>query len=143
MGSSEFEQLRVALSAMPPGTLVPRDWLVLQLDALEGSPAPLAPTPQAGADLTIPGLALLFGKRPSTVRGWVERGDFPGAYKLHGREWRVPASAIQAFQDTQRRLSGRSGLSAWRSVKQKKSIPGIENGQQAARERPVGGNAED
>lgn len=143
MGSPEFEQLRGALSAMPPGTLVPRDWLVQQLAVLDGSPAPLSPTPQTGADLTIPGLALLFGKRPSTVRGWVERGDFPGAYKLHGREWRVPASAIQAFQDAQRRLPGSSGLSAWRSVKKKKSISRIENGQQAARERRVGGNAED
>ena len=80
---------------MPPGTLVPRDWL---LDYLSG--AETAST--ALVDLTIRDLAKMFGKRPSTVRAWVERGDFAGAYKLHGKEWRVPADSVRRFQEQQR-----------------------------------------
>lgn len=34
----------------------------------------------------------------STIRTWCERGELAGAYKLHGREWRVPLSAIEAMQ---------------------------------------------
>lgn len=110
MASPAIESLRAALATMPPGTLVPRDWLVEQLSGV--APSPLeAP---ALVDLTIADLARLFGKRPSTVRGWVQHGDFAGAYKLHGKEWRVPVSAVEAFQDRQRKSEPR--LAAWRSV---------------------------
>src|SRR5205807_8012579 len=107
MARPVLERLREALSAMPPGTLVPRDWLVEQLDHGAGRPSDFDfVAAQGSTDLTIVGLAELFGKRPSTVRAWVERGDFPGAYKLNGREWRVPLSAVEAFRDSQRRLNG-------------------------------------
>src|SRR5258708_15500182 len=113
MASPPFKTLCEAIAAMPPGSLVPRDWLLEQLSG--GSSTPLESP--ALVDLPIGELARLFGKRPSTVRAWVERGDFPGAYKLHGKEWRVPASAIKAFQNRQRggsptrdsRHGGRSG----------------------------------
>lgn len=83
---------------MPPGTLVPRDWLLEQL----AEPG-VAQAHSAGlVDLTIHDLAGMFGKRPSTVRAWVERGDFAGAYKLHGKEWRVPADSLRQFQERQR-----------------------------------------
>ena len=82
---------------MPPGSLVPRDWLLEQL----GRPSSTA----SAIDLTIADLAELFGKRPSTVRAWVERGDFAGAYKLHGKEWRPPASSVETFQSRQRRFT--------------------------------------
>lgn len=85
---------------MPPGTLVPRDWLLDQLSDAGVGQAPST----ALVDLTIPDLAKMFGKRPSTVRAWVERGDFAGAYKLHGKEWRVPADSVRRFQEQQRRL---------------------------------------
>ena len=83
---------------MPPGTLVPRDWL---LDQLSNAGVIQAPS-TALVDLTIPDLAQMFGKRPSTVRAWVERGDFAAAYKLHGKEWRVPADSVRQFQEQQR-----------------------------------------
>lgn len=83
---------------MPSGTLVPRDWLLEQLADSPGAQG----EPLATVDLTVQELATLFGKRPSTVRAWVERGDFPEAYKLHGKEWRVPASAVEEFQAQQR-----------------------------------------
>lgn len=117
MASPSIESLRTALAAMPPGSLVPRDWVLEQLSG--GSPSPLeAPTL---IDLTIADLARLFGKRPSTVRAWVERGNFPGAYKLHGKEWRVPRAALETFQQDQRthmQPNSRNAprLGAWRAV---------------------------
>lgn len=113
MASLAIEGLRAALAAMPPGSLVPRDWLLEQLSGVS-----VAPAASPLVDLTIGDLARLFGKRPSTVRAWVERGDFAGAYKLHGKEWRVPVSAVEGFQDRQRpRPKSDPKLSAWRSVK--------------------------
>ena len=135
-----MERLREALSAMPAGTLVPRDWLVEQLT--EGSHRQSdsdSPATTGVADLTIAGLAQLFDKRPSTVRAWVERGDFPGAYKLNGREWRIPISAVEAFRDSQRRLTG---LSAWRSVPRRSGVQS-KNGNKTDDKRSGNGNAED
>ena len=139
MASPPLESLRTALAAMPPGSLVPRDWL---LEQLSSSPAPSESL--ALVDLTIGDLARLFGKRPSTVRAWVERGDFPGAYKLHGKEWRVPASAVEAFQDRQRGAAKREPrLSAWRSVKPaNQQAPRSESGQKPVTRRSPHGNAE-
>ena len=113
--------LRSELEAMPPGTLVPRDWLLTRLPS--SAPAG-AVAPSAVVDLSIHDLARLFGRRPSTVRGWLERGDFSGAYKLFGREWRVPQSALDAFLQSQRRggrapARGTTDLSTWRSVKRR------------------------
>src|SRR6266566_3752245 len=126
MASPPLESLRTALAAMPPGSLVPRDWLLEQLSGA----SPLPSESPALVDLTIGDLARLFGKRPSTVRAWVERGDFPGAYKLHRKEWRVPRSAVEAFQNRQRRAKSDPGLSAWRKARQsdaaKRSETGLE-----------------
>jgi Helix-turn-helix domain len=134
---------------MPPGTLVPRDWLLEQLtDASRGAPVAVAPAP-ALVDLTIRDLAHAFAKRPSTVRAWVERGDFPGAYKLNGKEWRVPVSAVEAFRDHQRHGKAPRGgaeteprLSAWRSVRPPKARSRSESGPDADTMRPPRGNAE-
>lgn len=120
MASDQLEAIVATLRGMPPGSLVPRDWLLDQL----GDSSPQAPVPASEVlvDLKIDDLAKLFGKRPSTVRGWVERGDFPGAYKLHGKEWRVPTSGVKAFQDGQSRGRhtscgrGASRLTRWRQV---------------------------
>ena len=140
MARPVLERLRQALSARPPGTLVPRDWLVEQLANGAGRQSDFDSAAARGqTDLTIVGLAELFGKRPSTVRAWVERGDFPGAYKLNGREWRIPLSAVEAFRHSQRRLNG---LSAWRGVRRRKgALP--ESGHEQAGERSGSGNAED
>jgi len=137
MASPPLESLRTALAAMPAGSLVPRDWLLEQLSGV----SPLASESPALVDLTIGDLARLFGKRPSTVRAWVERSDFPGAYKLHGKEWRVPASAVEAFQNRQRRLKPSARLSAWRAVMRPNTPARPENGHEAATKRPSRGNA--
>ena len=89
------------------------------LDTVAFTPAVLTP-----ADLTVAELAARFGKRPSTVRAWVERGEFPGAYRLHGREWRIPAAALATFEAQARSSSkperqGRGktvNLGSWRTA---------------------------
>lgn len=90
---------------------MPVDW-VLELMG-DGQIAAARPGTPA-VDLNVADLALLFKKRPSTVRAWIERGDFPGSYKLNGKEWRVPAAAVEAFQKAQRAATDDGDLSDWR-----------------------------
>ena len=80
---------------LPEGAAVtvPLTWLSA---ALEGTTA--VPTQPASADLTVADLCTRFGRKPSAVRAWLERGDFPGAFKLKGRDWRVPLAALEAFE---------------------------------------------
>ena len=107
-------------------------------------PAAVTPATPTRVDLAIRDVAQLFGKQPSTVRAWVERGDFPGAYKLHGKEWRVPVSGVEAFQNWQRRRTAKSEarLSAWRTVGHVKATAQSETSQQPVTTRPPRRNAE-
>jgi hypothetical protein len=77
---------------------VPREWL-LELLGGAGETPRLMVEP---ADLTAVQVAVRFGRHPSTVRLWLERGAFPGAYKLRGRDWRVPPSSLAAFEAHER-----------------------------------------
>ena len=56
----------------------------------------------AAADLTVRQVAEQLHRAPSTVRGWLEQGRFEGAYKLEGRDWRIPPVAVQLFLHRQR-----------------------------------------
>jgi len=93
---------------------------------------PLAVQPVASsADLDVEGLALVLHLRPSTVRGWLEAGRFPGAYHLpasgkldkRGRArvgaWRIPPAAVEAFRRTRQESKRSTGvdLGAWRRVR--------------------------
>ena len=106
-----LEQLRTAVAALPPGTLVtlPREALLAVLGGGggDGPAATAGDGPAAVAvDLTVSDLAQLFRRHPSTIRQWLESGRLEG-YKLLGREWRVPAAAVAAFQDRQRQAQER------------------------------------
>ncbi|MGH7426958.1 MAG: helix-turn-helix domain-containing protein [Gemmatimonadales bacterium] len=142
MASPLVESLRATVAGMPPGALVPRDWLLEQLSGAPPAKAGPDAVPGSLVDLTIGDLARLFGKRPSTVRAWVERGDFPCAYKLHGKEWRVPVASVESFQNRQRRAKQDSGLSAWRKVERPNATRRSETGHDAVTKRSPRGNAE-
>ncbi len=106
--------------AMPPGSSISlsREAVGGLLDAL-GSPEPSGPMPR---DLSLKEVADRVGRAESTVKGWCSRGELSGAYKLNGRDWRVPLSGLDAFLRTQgsrqattsQGLSGGTDLSAWR-----------------------------
>ena len=123
-----LEQLRTAVVALPPDTLVtlPREALLGVLGggggdgaAATGSDGP----PAVAVDLTVTDLAQRFRRHPSTIRQWLESGRLEG-YKLLGREWRVPLAAVAAFQDQQSHGREREGslargapsLGDWRKV---------------------------
>jgi excisionase family DNA binding protein len=115
-----------------------RIWLQTLVDAEATVPArmvlerlPLnadAQKPAVGsdlADLTADEVAREFGRSASTVRGWLGEGRFPGAYRLNGREWRIPRADVIAWLSAQRpaaacskpkrtRLNGTPDLSSWR-----------------------------
>ncbi|MGH7511522.1 MAG: helix-turn-helix transcriptional regulator [Gemmatimonadales bacterium] len=115
------KSLQVLAEALPPGTAVPVPRELL-LELLAG---PLQTSATGPRDLTVADLCTRFERGPSAVRAWLERGDFPGAFKLHGRDWRVPAAAVEAFCANQ--AAGTSGtaaagdeLGAWRQVRGKR-----------------------
>jgi hypothetical protein len=78
-------------------------------------------------DPTVEVVASRYGRAPSTVRGWCEAGRFPGAYKLHDREWSIPTAAVEAFDAAQReRPDGRSdrcvrSLGDWRQASRRQA----------------------
>lgn len=129
MSMADFRgPLRSLAEALPAGTAVPvpREWLLELLDS--GALLPER-TGVAAADLTVEEVAQRFGRNASTVRGWVTQGIMPGAYRLRGREWRVPVASLRAFEDAERRGGTRAALrsttgatadlSAWRKVRER------------------------
>jgi excisionase family DNA binding protein len=110
--------LRALVRGLPAGTLVPvpLEWLNDLLEGTGPSEEASAPPP---ADLTVKELAARLGRQPSTVRGWVAAGQFPEAYRLQGRELRIPLASVMAFEEQQRLggpVKGR-GLAARRREK--------------------------
>ena len=89
--------------------------LALAIEADDEPRVPAAVPPPG--DLAVGEVAVRFRRSPSTVRSWFERGVFEGAYKLNGRDWRVPLSAVEAFERSQRgerRPGAGADLGAWR-----------------------------
>lgn len=112
------ERLRRAVEGLPEGASITlpvgvvRDWLEEREDDAEDNRL---------GDLTVPELAEELDRAESTVRGWLNAGRIDQAYKLNGREWRVPRAAVREFLDRQRdddgpgRIRSRGGqLDDWR-----------------------------
>ena len=104
---SRFPALHELAAALPPGTPItlPREWILEMLgvcSALRPAEAPRADLPPP--DLTVTELAQRFNRKPSTIRAWVEAGRFPKVYRL-GREWRIPAEGVLAFEAAVRAAS--------------------------------------
>ena len=109
------DRLRELAERLPPGgsLTLTRDGL-LDLAALDGGQDDQA---AAGADLTVAELAARFPRSASTVRDWCEHGRFEGAYKLNGRDWRIPVTALDLFLAEQRGQRPAAQLGAWRAVR--------------------------
>ena len=94
-----LEWLRRVVDLIPPGgaVTVPRDWLLSLLESANGV-ATGADTARAEGMLTLVEVARRYTRSTSTVRGWCEAGLLPGAFRLRGRAWRIPASALGLFE---------------------------------------------
>ena len=109
------DRLRELAGRLPPGgsIVLTREGL-LDLAAMNGDQADHA---AATAAFTVAELATRFHRSASTVRGWCEHGRFEGAYKLNGRDWRIPTTGVDAFLAEQRGESRVRRLDAWRAVR--------------------------
>lgn len=87
--------LRSALEELARGVpeggavTVPVNWLRRLMDE--------DPHDDGGPDLDVQEAGRRVGRQPSTVRTWCAEGRLAGAYRLGGREWRIPRSALTAF----------------------------------------------
>jgi excisionase family DNA binding protein len=123
-----IETVLQAIEPMPPGSLVPVEWLRAQLVA-----GPCGESPEGDgeegrgslAGMTVEEVAAELDRSPSTVRGWCISGALKG-YKF-GREWRVKRSDVVAFLDRQAAAdsepqapalghSGRDKIGAYREI---------------------------
>lgn len=110
--------LTIAEAALPGASIsVPRE-VILRLLSNE-----LAETTSQQApvrDLSVNEVGMHFGRSPTTVRGWLEAGLLPGAYKLRGKAWRVPPAALSQMATHSRTPLDRPrsppvvNLGAWR-----------------------------
>ena len=107
-----LSQLRELAERLPDGAALTLPRAAL-LEALAG--VAVGEPIGAPAELTVAELADRFHRSPSTVRGWIEADRFPGAFKLNGRDWRVPMAAVEAFVAQSRtRAHPGADLGAWR-----------------------------
>lgn len=126
-----LERLRGMVTHCPEGSslLVSVETLSELLAEVEAEAAGHSePEASLSADLTVAEIARTLSRKPSTVRGWLEAGEIPSAYRMNGREWRVPRSAFAAFLErkrsaperaavrTERPRRGSVDLGAWRRV---------------------------
>lgn len=95
-------RLRAAIAPMPSGSLVPVDWVRGLLDE----------TPD-DADPTVEDVAEVLGRAPSTIRGWCRAGRLTGAYRLRGREWRIPRAALRSLREGGPVHGGHPEKSSW------------------------------
>lgn len=109
-----MDRIRALRDALPEGGSV-----TLTRDALEE----LLAAEEVGEDLTVDEIARRLGRTAACVRSWAAAGKLPGAYRLQGREWRVPAAGLRSYLDAQAghpsepRRAETADLSAWRRAR--------------------------
>jgi excisionase family DNA binding protein len=76
--------------------------------------------------LTLEEVAEVVGRAVSTVRSWCNSGRIEGAFRLNGRDWRVPESALRKYLESQQRdevtgerngVGGSVDLGSWRKIR--------------------------
>lgn len=77
------------------------------LERLPVSDEPAVQGLEAEVDLTAESMGRLLGRSAGSIREWCRAGRLPGSYKLFGREWRVPRSALAALQRSEAEASAR------------------------------------
>ena len=114
------DRLLRIVEPLPPGASVSLPVDVLRTWLEQGDETPASTAAEHLVDLTAVAAAGLLGRAPSTVRGWCASGALPGAYRLQGREWRVPRASLAALRNDAPkpiRAQGRAhALDAWRQV---------------------------
>src|SRR5690554_3806934 len=92
------------LRSLPPGTSMDAAAVAAWLTPLVSDSAHESPVSatEVQTDLTVQEVADAFGRGVSTIRTWVGEGRFPSAYRVHGREWRIPRSDVEAMQLAER-----------------------------------------
>jgi hypothetical protein len=99
---TELNLLRALVEASGDASTltVPTSWVRSLLSVTSGAPEPV----DVGVvvDLSAEQLAAAMGRDPSVIRAWCRDRRFPGAYKLLKKQWRIPRSAVEAFQKQQR-----------------------------------------
>jgi excisionase family DNA binding protein len=118
---SEWEQAATRLRQLvqlgdPDGTVTLR-WLAELLgEPVEGDAVAQSDPPR---DLTVVEVSERFRRAPSTIRGWLSRGELQG-YKLNGRDWRVTRAAAMEYEQRQREPRVEdlddADISAWRRI---------------------------
>jgi excisionase family DNA binding protein len=112
------------LRTMPPGALVPAEWVAAELEREHP-----APTAAAVADLTVEQVAERLNRKPGTVRNWIRSGRLQ-AYLFRSREYRCTELALANFLDAERQGSTSpqraapgtaADLSSWRTIRRQKA----------------------
>lgn len=91
-------RLQAVVDGLPEGSTVslPVSWLRGLLEA---------EAKRAGEELpellTLPEVAQVVGRAESTVRTWCNSGRIPQAFRMNGRDWRVPSKALQEWIESQ------------------------------------------
>ena len=98
--------LHAALHALPSGSAISLPVASL-LELLEpAQPRDLAKNgPEV--DLTPDEVGAALRRSPVTVRGYCSPGLFEGAYRMRGRQWRIPRQALETFQAAERKAHAR------------------------------------
>ncbi len=109
------DRLRQLAERLPPGgSLTLTRAGLLELAGVDGDQADEETMP---VDFTVAQLAARFHRSASTIRDWCEHGRFEGAYKLNGRDWRIPQAGVSAFLAQQRGERPVAEFGAWRAVR--------------------------
>jgi len=93
-----MDKLRALVDALPAGSSITLTRADL-VNLLDPDDNPTLAADLDGRDYSVLDLARLLGRGESTIRTWLGRGEIPGAYRIKGKEWRVPRAAWREFLD--------------------------------------------